>query len=75
MNEFKPEVTEHATRDEPILEDFLYLFFSQSETSQAAGRAFWERRHTRQDQDVLFSSGHGRSGERTWRLGHGPSKR
>ena len=56
MNEFKPKVTEHATRDEPILEDFLYLFFSQSETSQAAGRAFWERRHTRQDQDVPSSA-------------------
>jgi len=52
MNNFTPKVTEHATREKPILEDFLYLFFSQSETSQAAGRAFWERRHTRLDQDV-----------------------
>ena len=32
---------------EPTLEDFLYLFFSASPSSQAAGRAFWERRHLR----------------------------
>jgi pimeloyl-ACP methyl ester carboxylesterase len=55
MNGHKPDVTEHATRETPILEDFLYLFFSPSETSQAAGRAFWERRHTRPDQDVPSS--------------------
>jgi pimeloyl-ACP methyl ester carboxylesterase len=37
-----------ATRHEvPALEDFLFLFFEPSETSQAAGRAFWERRHQR----------------------------
>jgi pimeloyl-ACP methyl ester carboxylesterase len=29
------------------LEAFLYLFFAPSETSQVAGRAFWERRHLR----------------------------
>jgi pimeloyl-ACP methyl ester carboxylesterase len=29
------------------LEAFLYLFFSPSEAGQAAGRAFWERRHRR----------------------------
>ena len=50
-----PKTTEVATREKPILEDFLYLFFSPSETSQAAGRAFWERRHTRADQDVPSS--------------------
>jgi pimeloyl-ACP methyl ester carboxylesterase len=55
MDNFAPKVTEHATREKPILEDFLYLFFSQSETSQAAGRAFWERRHMRLDQDVPSS--------------------
>jgi pimeloyl-ACP methyl ester carboxylesterase len=37
------------------MEDFLYLFFSPSETSQAAGRAFWERRHTRANPDVPSS--------------------
>lgn len=47
-----PEVSEHATRDEPTLDDFLFLFFSRSAASQAAGRAFWKRRHARQDQDV-----------------------
>jgi len=56
MDKFTPKVTEHATREKPILEDFLYLFFSQSETSQAAGRAFWERRHSRLDQDIPSSA-------------------
>ena len=55
MDQFTPKVTEHATREEPTLEDYLYLFFSPSEASQAAGRAFWERRHTRSDQDVPSS--------------------
>lgn len=35
----------------PTLEDFLFLFFAPTQTSQAAGRAFWERRHQRQEQD------------------------
>jgi pimeloyl-ACP methyl ester carboxylesterase len=55
MNAFTPKVSEHATQQTPVLENFLYLFFSPSETSQAAGRAFWERRHARPDQDVPSS--------------------
>jgi hypothetical protein len=55
MDNSKPKVAEHATRKAPVLEDFLYLFLSRNETSQAAGRAFWERRHTRVDQDVPSS--------------------
>lgn len=47
-----PTVSEHATRDEVTLDDFLFLFFSPSNRSQAAGRAFWNRRHARRDQDV-----------------------
>ncbi|MFE2540460.1 alpha/beta fold hydrolase [Actinacidiphila glaucinigra] len=37
----------------PVLteEDFLFLFFGRSEAAQKAGRAFWERRHQRTDQD------------------------
>jgi hypothetical protein len=31
----------------PMIEDFLFLFFEPSDTSQRAGRAFWERRHQR----------------------------
>ncbi len=43
-----PDVSEVATRHEvPTLEDFLFLFFEPSPTSQAAGKAFWERRHRR----------------------------
>src|ERR1700745_4407295 len=52
---FTPKVTEHATQETPVIENFLYLFFSPSEASQAAGRAFWERRHLRPDQDIPSS--------------------
>ena len=55
MDVFTPKVAEHATQETLVIENFLYLFFSPSETSQAAGRAFWERRHTRADQDVPSS--------------------
>lgn len=39
----------HATREVNTMEDFLYLFFTASAASQAAGRAFWARRHERVD--------------------------
>ena len=55
MDAFTSKVAEHATQETPVIENFLYLFFSPRETSQAAGRAFWERRHTRADQDVPSS--------------------
>jgi pimeloyl-ACP methyl ester carboxylesterase len=42
-----PDYLEVATHEIPTLEDFLFLFFAPSETSQAAGKAFWERRHQR----------------------------
>lgn len=45
-------VTSHATESIPTEENFLYLFFYPSVSSQAAGHAFWERRHGRADQDV-----------------------
>jgi pimeloyl-ACP methyl ester carboxylesterase len=38
--------TDPETEESPI-EAFLHLFFSPSPTSQAAGKAFWERRHLR----------------------------
>jgi pimeloyl-ACP methyl ester carboxylesterase len=43
---------EYAASTDPItgessLEAFLYLFFRPTATSQAAGRAFWKRRHER----------------------------
>jgi len=56
MDSFTPKVSEHATRESPVLGDFLYLFFSPSEAGQAAGRAFWARRHSRADQDVASSA-------------------
>lgn len=42
-----PEVARVASNPTPVCEDFLFLFFEPSATSQAAGRAFWERRHRR----------------------------
>jgi pimeloyl-ACP methyl ester carboxylesterase len=47
-----PQVAHHALSTDPStgeggLEAFLYLFFAPSSTSQAAGWAFWERRHLR----------------------------
>ena len=41
-----PTSTDPAT-GESGLDAFLYLFFSPSRKSQAAGKAFWERRHQR----------------------------
>jgi len=46
-----PSVLQVAGNPTPSVEDFLFLFFSPSAASQAAGRAFWERRHARKDQD------------------------
>jgi pimeloyl-ACP methyl ester carboxylesterase len=46
-----PRVPQVAGNPVLAVEDFLFLFFSPSETSQAAGRAFWERRHERKDAD------------------------
>src|SRR5260370_24194514 len=46
-----PRVSEVAGNPAPVYEDFLFLFFSPSAASQAAGRAFWERRHQRKDAD------------------------
>jgi pimeloyl-ACP methyl ester carboxylesterase len=42
-----PDVPAVAGRPVPALEDFLFLFFEKSETSQLAGKQFWERRHER----------------------------
>ncbi len=44
-------VFEVAASAVPAMEDFLFLFFSPSAQSQAAGKAFWERRHQRKDAD------------------------
>jgi pimeloyl-ACP methyl ester carboxylesterase len=43
-----PDVNVVGTRHEvPTLEDFQFLFFAPSPTSQAASARFWERRHGR----------------------------
>lgn len=50
-----PRIPQVAGNPVSAVDDFLFLFFSPSEASQAAGRAFWERRHQRQDQDAPSS--------------------
>ncbi len=43
-----PDVNIVGTRhDIPILDDFQFLFFAPSPSSQAAGESFWKRRHQR----------------------------
>lgn len=46
-----PRVLEIAGNPVPTEEDFLYLFFAPSQTSQNAGHAFWKRRTGRKDAD------------------------
>jgi long-chain acyl-CoA synthetase len=41
-----PQIAGNPT---PTLQDFLFLFFSRSGAGQAAGKAFWDRRHRRTD--------------------------
>ncbi|MFD0441150.1 alpha/beta fold hydrolase [Streptomyces chartreusis] len=50
-----PKVAEVMTNPVPVMEDFLFLFFGRSEAAQEAGKAFWERRHQRTDQDTPSS--------------------
>jgi pimeloyl-ACP methyl ester carboxylesterase len=42
-----PDVSKVAGNPVPVLDDFLFVFFEPSETSQLAGKQFWERRHER----------------------------
>lgn len=51
-----PKVLEVAPRPVPDAEDFLFLFFGQSEAARKAGLAFWDRRHLRADQDPPSSA-------------------
>lgn len=46
-----PRMAEVAPQPVLTEDDFLFLFFGRSEEAKAAGRAFWERRHRRVDQD------------------------
>src|SRR5262245_26858305 len=52
MDAFTPAVAQHATQAIPAVENFLYLFFSPSKASQAAGRAFWQLLHARPHTDA-----------------------
>jgi len=49
-----PKTGEYGASTDPAtgetgLKAFLYLFFRPSDTSEAAGKAFWERRHLRKN--------------------------
>jgi len=46
-----PRIPQVAANPVPTLEDFLFLFFTPSVASRAAGKAFWQRRHQRKDAD------------------------
>lgn len=46
-----PKDFEVALNPVPTEDDFLFLFFGRSEAAVQAGRAFWKRRHVREDQD------------------------
>jgi len=51
-----PRIPAVAANPIPTLEDFLFLFFTPSETSQIAGKAFLKRRYQRTEQDVPSSA-------------------
>ncbi len=51
-----PRILEVAPKPVPTVEDFLFLFFGRSEAAKRAGRAFWDRRHLRVDQDPPSSA-------------------
>jgi pimeloyl-ACP methyl ester carboxylesterase len=46
-----PRIPTVAGNPVPTMDDFLFLFFTPSAASQAAGKAFWQRRHQRADED------------------------
>lgn len=51
-----PRMLEVASNPVPTADDFLFLFFGRSEKAKQAGRAFWERRHQRVEQDPPSSA-------------------
>lgn len=51
-----PRIFEVAPNPVPTVDDFLFLFFGPSEAAKQAGRAFWDRRHLRADQDPPSSA-------------------
>jgi pimeloyl-ACP methyl ester carboxylesterase len=55
MVAYPPDVTAQATIEVPTEDSFMYLFFEPTASSQAAGRAFWQRRNFRKDQDTPSS--------------------
>ena len=67
-------MTDAKTGEGP-LEAFLYLFFRPSPTSQAAGQAFWQRRHLRKHDVDPPSSAQTMAAQRAaitaWREVHG----
>jgi pimeloyl-ACP methyl ester carboxylesterase len=67
-------MTDPQTGQSPI-ETYLYLFFRPSQTSQAAGKMFWARRHTRKEDVDVSTSAQTMAGQRAaiteWRQPRG----
>jgi pimeloyl-ACP methyl ester carboxylesterase len=67
-------MTDPQTGQSPI-ETYLYLFFRPSQTSQAAGKMFWARRHTRKEDVDVSASAQTMAGQRAaiteWRQPRG----
>jgi pimeloyl-ACP methyl ester carboxylesterase len=67
-------LTDPNTGQSPI-ESYLYLFFRPSETSQAAGKIFWARRHMRKEGVDLSTSAQTMAAQRAaineWRRARG----
>jgi hypothetical protein len=67
-------MTDPQTGQSPI-ETYLYLFFRPSETSQAAGKMFWARRHIRKEDVDVSTSAQTMAGQRAaiteWRQPRG----
>jgi pimeloyl-ACP methyl ester carboxylesterase len=67
-------MTDPQTGQSPI-ETYLYLFFSPSQASQASGKVFWARRHTRKEEVDVSTSTQTMAAQRAaiteWRLPRG----
>jgi pimeloyl-ACP methyl ester carboxylesterase len=69
-----PKVSEVAGRPVLGLEEFLYLFFTESDASKAAAERYWERLHRRPDREPPVPEigyTNMRAAARAWAMGDG----
>jgi pimeloyl-ACP methyl ester carboxylesterase len=69
-----PNVIPRAINSDASEDMFLYLFFEQSETSQAAGHAYWARLQTREGERSPLVSGAGLQSQLTALIGWSSGK-